>query len=113
VKIVSLPSATVIIPQVADGSVDIGEGNFDSVISAQYKKVADFKFVGIASAGKPGAVEVTALPSSGITNAQGLEGKTVGTNTQSDVLFAALEADLQAANVPLNTVSFTTVKHAD
>lgn len=113
VKIVSLPSATVIIPKVADGSIDIGEGNFDSVISAQYKKVADFRFVGIASAGKPGAVEVTAMPNSGITNAQGLEGKTVATNTQSDVLFAALEADLQAANVPLDTVKFTTITHAD
>ena len=113
VKIVSLPSATVIIPKVADGSVDIGEGNFDSVISAQIKKVADFKFVGIASSGKPGAVEVTTMPNSGITNVQGLEGKTVATNTQSDVLFFALEADLKAANVPLNTVQFATITHAN
>jgi NitT/TauT family transport system substrate-binding protein len=113
VKIVSLPSATVIIPKVADGSIDIGEGNFDSVISAQYKKVADFRFMGIATAGRPGEVEVLALPNSGITNAQGLEGKTVATNTQSDVLFAALEADLQAANVPLDTVKFTTITHAN
>jgi NitT/TauT family transport system substrate-binding protein len=112
VKIVSLPSATVIVPKVASGAVDIGEGNFDSVISAQYKKTADFKFVGIASAGKPGAVEVTALPSSNITNAQGLVGKNVATNTQGDVLFGALEADLKAANVDPTSVHFVTITHA-
>ncbi|HEX4222268.1 MAG TPA: ABC transporter substrate-binding protein [Pseudonocardiaceae bacterium] len=112
VKIVSLPSATVIIPKVASGAVDIGEGNFDSVITAQYKKVADFKFVGIASAGKPGAVEVTALPSSNITNAQGLIGKNVATNTQGDVLFGALEADLKAANVDPSSVHFVTITHS-
>jgi len=111
VKIVPGPSATVIIPKVASGAVDIGEGNAVSVISADVKKVADFKFVGLASSGKPGAVQILALPSSGITNAQGLVGKTVGTNTLSDVLFVATAATLQANNVPLASVHFVVVPH--
>ena len=111
VKLVSLPSSTVIIPKLISGDVDVAEGNFGSAITAEYNKTGDFKFIAYATTGKPGAVQVLALPSSGINSAKDLAGKTIGTNTLKDVLYDALAATLEANNVPLTSVHMTVVPH--
>ena len=111
VNIVSLPSSTVIIPKLVSGAVDVAEGNFGSAITAEYNKTGDFKFIAYATTGKPGAVQVLALPNSGINSAKDLAGKTIGTNTLKDVLYDALAATLEANNVPLTSVHMTVVPH--
>jgi NitT/TauT family transport system substrate-binding protein len=113
VKITSLPSATTIIPKVTANSIDIGEGNYASVMEAQVKKTGDFTFVAGASEGRPGSVEVMALPSANINSAKDLVGKKIAINTLDDVLYAAFAAVLQANNVDLNSVTMVKIKHAD
>jgi NitT/TauT family transport system substrate-binding protein len=113
VKVTQLPSATTIMPKVHTGSIDIGEGNYASIIEAQIGKAGDYKFVAGASEGRPNSVEVMALPSANISSAKDLAGKKVGINTLDDVLYAAFAAVLQANNVDLKSVQMTKIKHAD
>ena len=113
VKITQMPSATTILPKVHTGSIDIGEGNYASIIEAQIGKTGDYKFVAGASEGRPNSVEVMALPSANINSAKDLAGKKVGINTLDDVLYCAFAAVLQANNVDLKGVTMVKVKHAD
>jgi len=107
----SVISGTESVPKVVAGTADVGFGNWATLLTAQAKKVGDFKIVADGAQGQAGTMALTTWPGSGISTLNDLRGKTISTNAQSDLPFLALKAILAANSVDINSMHVVVVHH--
>jgi NitT/TauT family transport system substrate-binding protein len=106
-------SGTESVPKVSQGALDFGLTNWATLLTAQEKKVDDFKIVADGAQGKSGDMAVTTYPGSGITKITDLAGKNVSSNALNDVPYLALLANLKANGIDPNLVHMTVIHHPD
>jgi len=111
VKIVPVTTGAQSIPKLNAGSIDIGFGNWATLLEAQAGHSGDYKIVADGAVGQAGTMSVDVLPSSGINSPADLVGKTVSVNAFSDLPFLAVKAILAADNVDINKIHFIQVPH--
>lgn len=112
VKITSVASSGVAIPQLQKGTMDIvGGGNYVSFIQASDGDPASpaWKIIAEAATCAPSAFEVLALPSSGIDTPAKLTGKTIAVNLTNNIQTLMINDDLEADNVAFKTVNYKVV----
>ena len=111
IKIVPVTTGAQSIPKLNAGSVDIGFGNWATLLEAQAQHSNDYKIVADGAVGQAGVTTVNVLPSSGIASPADLVGKTVSVNAFSDLPFLAVKAILSADNVDVTKIHFIQVPH--
>lgn len=84
-------------------------GNFPTMLQAYASGQLDVRIVAEGYQGAPNVMEVLALPSSHITDAAGLEHKTVAVNLAGGIQTLTLDAVLRADNVNPATVRYVVV----
>src|ERR1700749_3953522 len=110
VKVTTVAQSTQAIPDMLHGTIAvIGGANYVSFIEAPAKGTAQFK--GLAEGGtcKTDTFGVAALPSSGITSAKGLAGKTVAVNLTNNIQTLTLNAVLKADGVDPSKVKYVVI----
>ena len=113
VKIKTIVSGTVAVPDVDSGTIDIGQSNWATLFAAQAQKKNDYKIVADSSEGQAGSMALTTYPGSPIHTMQDLPGHTISTNALSDVPYLALKAILQANSVDFSKIKVVVVHHPD
>jgi NitT/TauT family transport system substrate-binding protein len=73
------------IPGLLHGTIDISSGNLDSYLAADAAGVLPLRILNETAICSPDTLAVLAKPSSGITNAAGLAGKTIAVATKPDI----------------------------
>lgn len=101
----AVSSETAIADQVK-GTVDISGGNYVSYIQAQQGHEADLEIFAEGSVMMPGTQGLYTMPRSGISNLQGLIGKTVGINAPDNILYLLVASMLTDHNIPVSKVHF-------
>jgi NitT/TauT family transport system substrate-binding protein len=113
VTTVPIVQSTQAIPLLLHGSIDITAGNYASIISADVSGVAKLKVVAPGSACGDKTLNVLALPSSKISGAAGLTGKTVAVNIDPDIQTLTINAVLKADGISPAKVKYVEVPFAD
>ncbi|HWE88484.1 MAG TPA: ABC transporter substrate-binding protein [Pseudonocardiaceae bacterium] len=113
VKYQFIDSATDTLPGVNDGSLDIGWGDWPTVMNAQTQSTGNYKIIADGYQGAPDVQVVSTLPGSGITVPQDLAGKTVGIDSTTGASMLGLDAALRTNNVDPNGITFKVVHFAD
>src|SRR6201996_6085543 len=110
VKVTSVAQSTQAIPDMLHGTIAVIAGaNYVSFIEAQAKGTAQFKVLAEGVTCKPNTFGIAALPSSGITSAKGLAGKTVAVNLTNNIQTLSLNAVLKADGVDPSKVKYVVV----
>jgi len=110
VKITSVAQSTQAIPDMLHGTIAVIAGaNYVSFIEAQAKGTAQFKVLAEGVTCKPNTFGIAALPSSGITSAKDLAGKTVAVNLTNNIQTLSLNAVLKADGVNPSKVKYVVV----
>jgi NitT/TauT family transport system substrate-binding protein len=117
VTIQTIVSTDDVIPDLLHGSVDVAGGQVTSFISAQAKGLGPFRVLASGLALTANVNEIMALPSSGITSAADLKGKTIAVNAATgdgvlltDAILAA--NNIKPSQVTLKTIPFTAMSAA-
>ena len=85
-----LAVSTEAIPLLLHGTIGISTGNMDTYLAADANGVLPLKILNETALCSPGTLRILTLPSSGITSAAGLSGKTVATPTAVNIETLAL-----------------------
>src|ERR1700760_2871585 len=110
VKITTVAQSTQALPDMLHGPIAvIGGANYVSFIEAQAKGTAQFKVLAEGVTCKPNTFGVAALPSSGITSAKDLAGKTVAVNLTNNIQTLTLNAVLKADGVDPSKVKYVVI----
>jgi NitT/TauT family transport system substrate-binding protein len=100
VTVKSVTQSTVAIPDLLHGSIDvIGGGNYVSFLEAQANGTFPVQFLAPAVDCTTNSYGVAAMPSSGITKASDLAGKTIAVNLTQNIQTLTTDAVLKAAGV--------------
>ena len=98
------------IPEMVHGQVDIVAGaNYVSFFQAQAAGKGPFKVLVDGTSCSTDTFEILALPSSHITGAAGLDGKTIAVNTKNNIQTMLTNTTLQTAGVNPKTVTYVQV----
>jgi NitT/TauT family transport system substrate-binding protein len=112
VTVKSVAQSTVAIPDLLHGSIDvIGGGNYVSFLEAQANGAFPVQFLAPAVDCTASDYGVVALPSSGITSASGLAGKTVAVNLTKNIQTLTTDAVLKSEGV--GAVSYVQIPFPD
>jgi NitT/TauT family transport system substrate-binding protein len=112
VTVKSVAQSTVAIPDLLHGSIDvIGGGNYVSFLEAQANGAFPVQFLAPAVDCTASDYGVVALPSSGITTASGLAGKTVAVNLTKNIQTLTTDAVLKSEGV--GAVSYVQIPFPD
>lgn len=112
VTVKSVAQSTVAIPDLLHGSIDIiGGGNYVSFLEAQANGAFPVQFLAPAVDCTANDYGVVALPSSGITTASGLAGKTVAVNLTKNIQTLTTDAVLKSEGV--GSVSYVQIPFPD
>ena len=96
------------------GSVDIvGGGNYVSYFGGQAKGTFDLRVLVAGAACQPDSFGVVAMPSSDITSAAGLAGKTIAVNLTSNIQTLMTNVQLKAAGVSPSSVNYVAIPFPD
>src|ERR1700753_611615 len=110
VKITTVAQSTQAIPDMLHGTIAvIGGASYVSFIEAQAKGTAQFKVLAEGVTCKPNTFGIAGLPSSGITSAKGLAGKTVAVNLTNNIQTLSLNAVLKADGVDPSKVKYVVI----
>jgi NitT/TauT family transport system substrate-binding protein len=110
VKITTVAQSTQAIPDMLHGTIAVIAGaNYVSFIEAQAKGTAQFKVLAEGVTCKPNTFGIAALPSSGITSAKDLAGKTIAVNLTNNIQTLSLNAVLKADGVNPSKVKYVVV----
>lgn len=114
VTVKTVTQSTAAIPDLLHGSIDIiGGGNYVSFLEAQANGTFPVEFVAPAVECTPDSYGVVAMPSSGITKASDLAGKTIAVNLTQNIQTLTTNAVLKAAGVDTSTVHYVQVPFPD
>ncbi len=110
VKIVSVGPAPVT-PGLLDGRIDVVDGDYPAFIEAQVHGAGKFHILADGYAGAPNVDEIVVLPSSGITSARRLAGRTIAVNALDSIAALLVSSTLGSVGVPLSTVHLVAVPY--
>lgn len=114
VTVKTVTQSTTAIPDLLHGSIDvIGGGNYVSFLEAQANGTFPVEFLAGAVNCSPDSYGVVAMPSSGITKAPDLAGKTIAVNLTQNIQTLTTNAVLQAAGVSPGSVHYVQVPFPD
>lgn len=105
--------STQAIPLMLHGTIDITAGNYENLISADVKGVAQLKFVAPGSACGDNSLNVLTMPGSKISGAAGLVGKTVAVNINPDIQTLTINAVLKADGINPDSLKYVEIPFAD
>ena len=110
VTVKSVAQSTVAIPDLLHGSIDvIGGGNYVSFLEAQAHGTFPVEFLAPAVDCTTNNYGVVAMPSSGITSASGLAGKTIAVNLTQNIQTLTTNAVLSADGVTSGSVKYVQI----
>ncbi|HET9082611.1 MAG TPA: ABC transporter substrate-binding protein, partial [Trebonia sp.] len=114
VTVQTVTQSTSAIPDLLHGSIDvIGGGNYVSFLEAQANGTFPVEFLAPAVDCTPDSYGVVAMPSSGITKASDLAGKTIAVNLTQNVQTLTTNAVLKADGVDTASVHYVQVPFPD
>ena len=114
VTVKSVTQSTAAIPDLLHGSIDvIGGGNYVSFLEAQAHGTFPVEILAPAINCTPDTYGVVAMPSSGITKASDLAGKTIAVNLTQNVQTLTTNAVLTAAGVSASSVHYVQIPFPD
>jgi NitT/TauT family transport system substrate-binding protein len=113
VTTIPIVQSTQAIPLLLHGTIDITAGNYVSIISADVSGVAKLQVIAPGSACGDNSLNVLALPSSKISGAAGLAGKSVAVNIDPDIQTLTINAVLKADGINPQKVTYVEVPFAD
>jgi NitT/TauT family transport system substrate-binding protein len=114
VTVKSVAQSTVAIPDLLHGSIDvIGGGNYVSFLEAQAHGTFPVEFLAPAVDCTTNNYGVVAMPSSGITKASDLAGKTIAVNLTQNIQTLTTNAVLSAAGVSAGSVKYVQIPFPD
>src|SRR5580692_2736478 len=114
VTVKSVAQSTVAIPDLLHGSIDvIGGGNYVSFLEAQAHGTFPVEFLAPAVDCTTNDYGVAAMPSSGITTASGLAGKTIAVNLTQNIQTLTTDAVLTADGVSAASVKYVEIPFPD
>jgi NitT/TauT family transport system substrate-binding protein len=114
VTVKSVTQSTAAIPDLLHGSIDvIGGGNYVSFLEAQAHGTFAVEFLAPAVDCTPDSYGVVAMPSSGITKASNLAGKTIAVNLTQNIQTLTTNAVLQASGVNASSVHYVQIPFPD
>jgi NitT/TauT family transport system substrate-binding protein len=109
-----IAQSTLALPDLLHGSVDIvGGGNYVSYFGGQAKGTFDLRVLVAGAACRAGSFGVVAMPSSHITSAAGLAGKTIAVNLTSNIQTLMTNVQLKAAGVSPSSVKYVAIPFPD
>jgi NitT/TauT family transport system substrate-binding protein len=109
-----ITQSTLALPDLLHGSVDIvGGGNYVSYMEGQASGTFSLKILVAGTECKPASFGVLALPSSGITSAAKLAGKTIAVNLTNNIQTLTANAALKADGVNPASVKYVVVPFPD
>ena len=110
VTVKSVAQSTTAIPDLLHGSIDvIGGGNYVSFLEAQAHGTFPSQFLAPAVDCTTNNYGVVALPSSGITTASDLAGKTIAVNLTQNIQTLTTNAVLAADGVSASSVNYVQI----
>ncbi len=110
VTVKSVAQSTVAIPDLLHGSIDvIGGGNYVSFLEAQAHGTFPVEFLAPAVDCTTNNYGVVAMPSSGITKASDLAGKTIAVNLTQNIQTLTTNAVLSADGVSAGSVKYVQI----
>jgi len=114
VTVKSVAQSTVAIPDLLHGSIDvIGGGNYVSFLEAQAHGTFPVEFLAPAVDCTTDNYGVVAMPSSGITKASDLAGKTIAVNLTQNIQTLTTNAVLSADGVNAGSVKYVQIPFPD
>lgn len=114
VTVQSVAQSTAAIPDLLHGSIDvIGGGNYVSFLEAQAHGTFPVEFLAPAVDCSADDYGVVAMPSSGITKASDLAGKTIAVNLTQNIQTLTTSAVLQADGVNASSVRYVQIPFPD
>ena len=99
VKIVSVGSDATVTSDLLNGSIDVLEGTYPGFIEAQVHGAGKFHILADGYAGAPNVDEILVLPSSGITSARQLAGRTIAVNALHSIAALLVSSTLESVGV--------------
>lgn len=106
--------STLALPDLLHGSVDVvGGGNYVSYFGGQAKGTFNLRVLVAGAACQPDSFGVVAMPSSHITSAAGLAGKTIAVNLTSNIQTLMTNVQLKAAGVSPSSVKYVAIPFPD
>ena len=109
-----IAQSTLALPDLLHGSVDIvGGGNYVSYFGGQAKGTFDLRVLVAGAACQPDSFGVVAMPSSHITSAAGLAGKTIAVNLTNNIQTLMTNVQLKAAGVSPSRVKYVAIPFPD
>jgi NitT/TauT family transport system substrate-binding protein len=114
VSVKTVAQSTAAIPDLLHGSIDIiGGGNYVSFLEAQAHGTFPVEFLAPAVDCTTNSYGVVAMPSSGITKASDLAGKTIAVNLTQNIQTLTTTAVLQSSGVSASSVRYVQVPFPD
>jgi NitT/TauT family transport system substrate-binding protein len=114
VTVKSVAQSTAAIPDLLHGSIDvIGGGNYVSFLEAQAHGTFPVEFLAPAVNCTTNSYGVAAMPSSGITKASDLSGKTIAVNLTQNIQTLTTSAVLQADGVSASSLHYIQIPFPD
>jgi NitT/TauT family transport system substrate-binding protein len=114
VTVKSVTQSTAAIPDLLHGSIDvIGGGNYVSFLEAQAHGTFPVEFLAPAVDCTTDSYGVVAMPSSGITKASDLAGKTIAVNLTQNIQTLTTSAVLQSSGVSAGSVRYVQIPFPD
>jgi NitT/TauT family transport system substrate-binding protein len=114
VTVKSVTQSTAAIPDLLHGSIQvIGGGNYVSFLEAQAHGTFQVEFLAPAVNCTPADYGVAAMPSSGITKASDLAGKTIAVNLTQNIQTLTTNAVLTADGVNASSVKYVEIPFPD
>jgi len=114
VTVKSVAQSTAAIPDLLHGSIDvIGGGNYVSFLEAQAHGTFPVEFLAPAVDCTSDDYGVAAMPSSGITTASDLAGKTIAVNLTKNIQTLTTSAVLSADGVKASSVTYVEIPFPD
>ncbi len=104
VKIVGVGPAATATPGLLGGRIDVVDGDYPGFIEAQAHGAGKFHILADGYAGAPNVAEIVVLPSSGITSARQLAGRTIAVNALDSIAALLVSSTLASVGVPPSTV---------
>ena len=104
VKIVSVGSDATVTSDLLNGSIDVLNGAYPGFIEAQVHGAGKFHILADGYAGAPNVDEILVLPSSGITSARQLAGRTIAVNAPDSIAALLVSSTLESVGVPPSKV---------
>jgi NitT/TauT family transport system substrate-binding protein len=113
VRIEQITTASVALPDLLRGSINVLGGQWTTFLAAAAHGVASLRALAPGSALGPHVHEILTLAGSGITSLAGLEGKTIGVNSLNAIDAALTDSLLASAGIQPSRVHLVAVPYPD